>query len=118
MKKAKGYVYFVSAMHMIACGYFKVGITNNTSYKPRISQIQSNSPFLICIARVVTHSVPENLERMVLEEFKQHRIRGEWFAPTMFSCANLDETDNQRYARFESDVLRFMAENCDGEVIV
>lgn len=118
MKEPNGFVYFVSAMHMTRCGYFKIGVTGKSSYKPRINQIQCNSPFAIFPVRVVTHSNPEELERMVLEEFKQHRIRGEWFAPSQFSYASIEEPDQERYSRFEKEVSQFMEDNCDGEVIV
>ena len=102
------YVYFVSAFHMVQCGYFKVGITSN--YKTRLQQIQSGSPFKIIAISIVTHSNPIYLEQAVLEEFKTYRIRGEWF------CVYGDNIKDQSI-EFEKQVKAYMEENADGNII-
>jgi len=107
-----GYVYLISAYHMNPCGYFKVGVTCCDSYKPRLQQIQSCSPFYIMPISIVTDSEPYELERKILDKFKSGRIRGEWFS--MPECDGF----NEKCRKFERVVSKFMKRHCDGEVVV
>jgi hypothetical protein len=108
----KGYVYFISAYHMKACGYFKIGITNCKSYKPRMQQIQSCNPFYIIESCVVTHSKPYELEQAILKKFKEYRVRGEWFIVIP------DRDDSLTISEFEERVVKYMKKHSDGEVVV
>ena len=113
-----GFVYFISAYHMVPCGYFKVGITNTKSYKPRLNQIQSNSPFAITAITVVKHSSPIELEQLVLDRFKRYRIRGEWFCITPMHIHGYDKKIVKASRIFERKVASFIKRHCDGEVIL
>lgn len=108
-----GIVYFISAYHMVQCGYFKIGITRQPNHKQRIRQIQSHSPFAIIEVCIVKHQQPEILEQMVLKKFRRYRIRGEWFAIT----GPLDTAGRRQLSQeFEEKVKTFMIDNSDGEV--
>ena len=106
--KNKNCVYLIGAFHMVQCGYYKVGISNQ--YKNRINQIQSCSPFAILEISVVEHSKPYELEQMILSEFSSFRIRGEWFC--MRGKLIKEESE-----AFEKAVKNFMESHCDGMVI-
>lgn len=117
MEVKSGFVYFVSAYHMVPCGYFKVGITRKTSFKPRIHQIQCNSPFCVVTCCVVRHSDPEGLESLILDRFKRYRIRGEWFALTPMHIHGFDENVVRASRIFEKKVSRVMKRCCDMGVV-
>jgi hypothetical protein len=113
-----GLVYFISAYHMLPCGYFKVGITRCESHKTRIRQIQSNSPFYIVTSCVVEDDNPEELEQAILHEFRRYRIRGEWFAVIPHYHHEYDKDTVIASRKFELDVIGYMKKNCSGDVVV
>ncbi len=115
-----GYVYFLSANHYSYCGYFKVGITRLDKYKKRIQQIQSCSPFDINVECVYSHSDPECLEAMVLDKFKEYRIRGEWFCIHRINTPELEPDEgniNSLSIEFCKRVKMFIKSTSDGEQI-
>lgn len=70
------YVYLISAEGYGPFGFLKVGVS--CDYASRIKHIQNHTPFPVCTIVVVMDSDPLSLESKVLNEFKTHRIRGEW----------------------------------------
>jgi hypothetical protein len=108
-----GFVYFFGAVGYGHTGYFKVGVTRN-NYKVRLKQIEQNSPFLIVPICVAGHSNPESLEQGILLNFKENRIKGEWFF-----AFHLDSRYGIKIAAdFERQVVDFIKKNSDGGVIV
>lgn len=105
------YVYLISAYHMIPCGYLKIGITQN--FKARKAQIQSCSPFEIIVECVVEAEFPYELEQRILDEFKQHRIRGEWFS--VYSHIDDDDVVKKTYLLIK-EIKKFMVRNSDGRI--
>jgi hypothetical protein len=100
------YVYLLSAYHMIPCGYLKIGITQN--FKNRASQIQSSSPFYIITECVVESEDPFSLEQDILSEFKQYRIRGEWFS--VYSRIGDDDVVKKSYL-LTKKIKKYMVKN-------
>jgi hypothetical protein len=66
---------------------------------------------------VVEHSRPEDLEALVLDEFKRFRIRGEWFAMSDQYIHGYDKGEDEASRDFERTVKDFMLLNSDGKVI-
>ena len=111
-----GYVYLVSTSPENNIKYFKIGLTKKDSYKPRIQQIQSNNPSKIKTLMVVIHSDPEELEYLVLNKFKQFRIRGEWF----MAMKDYDEGEELKPIYVSNtlgrEISEFLKRNNDGGV--
>lgn len=74
------HVYFIAGENYAHTGYFKVGVSK--SYRKRVKQISSNVPFGIttyCAIDCEDESTALRIEQQVLREFKEYRIKGEWF---------------------------------------
>jgi len=75
--------HFVYLMLNRRNGYFKIGKSKNSrTLKIREKTLQSEEPDMIIVGLWI---VKENYEKILHMEFKDKRLRGEWF--------NLDETD-------------------------
>lgn len=115
IEKAEGFVYLVGAYHMSPCGFFKIGVTQQESFRGRIKQIQSSSPFNILPIKVVKHTDCYWLESEILERFKEYRIRGEWFSVASHYCFGSRYNSNIVSAStdFQKNVSDFMVNQCD-----
>ena len=75
--------HFVYLMLNRRNGYFKIGKSKSSrTLKNREKTLQSEEPDMIIVGLWI---VKENYEKILHAEFKEKRLRGEWF--------NLDETD-------------------------
>lgn len=71
-RAAPRYVYLVRAGQ-----YLKLGVA--ISYKGRIKTLQANTPHRITEIAVARTDNPLALEARLLDKYKSHKARGEWF---------------------------------------
>lgn len=66
-----------------SAGYYKIGVTLDTSIEKRIRALQTGNPNIITlVAKTGTIDNAYNIEKLLHEKFKSNRVRGEWFTLT------------------------------------
>lgn len=64
-----------------SAGYYKVGVTLDSSIQRRIAQLQIGNPFVIeLVAKTGTIHNAYDVEKSLHSKFKDNRVRGEWFS--------------------------------------
>lgn len=64
-----------------SAGYYKVGVTLDSSIQRRIAQLQIGNPFTIeLVAKTGTIHNAYGIEKSLHSKFKDNRVRGEWFS--------------------------------------
>jgi len=62
-------------------GYYKIGVTIDSSIEKRILALQTGNPLKITlVAKTGTIKTAYNIEKTLHEKFKTKQMRGEWFA--------------------------------------
>jgi hypothetical protein len=81
LKKAPAdHLYFVYFIQPIAGGLVKIGVS--VAPEARLAALQCGSPVDLQILRVIP-CADRKLESRIHAAFAEHRVRGEWFLPTV-----------------------------------
>ncbi|AGM46967.1 hypothetical protein AD45P3_00145 [Alteromonas phage vB_AmaP_AD45-P3] len=80
-----------SALYVLeSAGYYKIGVTLDTSIAHRIRQLQIGNPHLInLVASTGAISNAYELEKKLQQQYKKLRVRGEWFRLSTEEVQNL-----------------------------
>ena len=83
---------FVYLMQDSANGYYKIGISNNPTYRERTLQSEKPSIEMIASKRFPNRKIAMAIESALHNTYSQQRVRGEWFNLTEADVAAIIET--------------------------
>jgi hypothetical protein len=70
-----------SSLYLLySAGYYKIGVTLDSSIHNRIKQLQTGNPNIITlVSKTGTTTNAYELEKTLHKNYKKNRVRGEWF---------------------------------------
>lgn len=93
-KKVNGVVYVAQSGRVGGNGRVKIGFTSGDPWR-RIAELNTGNPYEIHLLFTLPGSLAR--EKQLHEEYKKHRIRGEWFAADVLEFGTLEEPWNEAY---------------------
>ena len=83
---------YVYLMHDTSNDYYKIGISNNPSYRERTLQSEKPTIEVIISKKFPVRKIAESIEKALHETFSEKRLRGEWFELDLIDVGHIKET--------------------------
>lgn len=85
---------FVYLMKDCINNYYKIGISNNPTYREKTLQSEKPTIELVIAKKFPSRQIAESFEKALHKSFEQQRIRGEWFNLTQQAVLQIIESLN------------------------
>ena len=83
---------FVYLMHDTSNDYYKIGISNNPSYRERTLQSEKPTIEVIISKKFPVRKIAESIEKALHETYSEKRLRGEWFELDFIDVGHIKQT--------------------------